>query len=161
MNGNGWNNLSSLRAGGFTLTELLVVVLILAIGIALIVGVATTVQETARSEETKNIQRVALAGLKAYYESGEKAYPPGNGGADSSEALLMRLQNVAQGRKELRRLPKHAIAEDSSGRRRLVDGFGNPMLYYQSGGMDGKTPRLISQGPDALDPTDDIAMDMN
>ncbi len=161
MNSIGRNNLDSPHPEGFTLIELLVVLLILAIGIALIVGVATTVQETARAEETKNIQRVVLAGLKAYYLSGEKAYPPGDGGADSSETLLTGLRTVAQGRKELRRLPKHAISEDSSGRRRLVDGFGNPMLYFQSGGLAGETPRLVSQGPDPLDPTDDIAMDMN
>ncbi|HDY65297.1 MAG TPA: prepilin-type N-terminal cleavage/methylation domain-containing protein, partial [Phycisphaerae bacterium] len=70
MNSIGRNNLDSPYPGGFTLIELLVVLLILAIGIALIVGVATTVQETARAEETKNIQRVVLAGLKAYYLSG-------------------------------------------------------------------------------------------
>ena len=160
MNNIGRNNLDSPRSEGFTLTELLVVLLILAIGVALIVGVATTVQETARAEETKNIQRVLLAGLKAYYKS-EKAFPHGDGGPESSETLLTGLRTVAQGRKKLRHLPKHAISEDTSGRRRLVDGFGNPMLYFQSGGLSGKAPRLISQGPDPLDPTDDIAMDMN
>ena len=161
MNSIRQNNLDSPRAGGFTLTEFLVVLLILAIGIALVVGVATTVQETGRAEETKNIQRVVLAGLKAYYHSGQEAYPPGNGGADSGETLLAALRTIGAGRKELKRLPKHAISEDDSGRERLVDGFGNPMPYYQSGGLAGRTPRLVSQGPDALDPTDDIAMDMN
>ncbi len=176
MKRTGRNNLDSLRSGGvtlgelpvvrkrkssaFTLIELMVVLLILAIGVALVVGVGATVQETARSEETRNIQRVVLASLQTYYNAAPNAYPDGDGAPDSSISLLVALRTVAPSRKELHRLPKHAISEDDTGREHLLDGFGNPMLYFKTGGLAGRTPRLLSRGANLLDPTDDIASDM-
>ncbi|MBN1942397.1 MAG: type II secretion system protein [Phycisphaerae bacterium] len=140
----------------FTFVEMLIVLLIVAVGFLLATGVGSSVQADARARQTRHTQAVVLAALEAYH-SARHAYPPGDGGPDSTVALLRTLRSTPACRADLQRLARGAIYQDENGNEFLVDGFAGPLLYDPAGGLGGKRPRLLSQGRDANDATDDIA----
>jgi prepilin-type N-terminal cleavage/methylation domain-containing protein len=144
----------------FTLVEMLVTMLILAIGVALVVGVAANVQEDARTDETRHAQSVVLAALEVYHKT-QGAYPADAAEDDrklhSSVLLLRALRANADSREILRRLAGSAIWQDDDGKEYLMDGFGNPIQYDRDAGLGGKKPLLLSHGHDDDDLTDDIA----
>lgn len=140
---------------GFTLVEMLVVLIILAVGTALMVGVAEDVRRHSRNETTRNVQAILVRALMAY-KSSYGDYPPGDGDAGSSAVLLGCLQNCPRTQSELARLPKQTIRYDAKGRQMIVDGFGREMHYSRFGGLAAKNPLLYSTGQDPDDPTDDI-----
>jgi len=155
------NPKSAIR-NGFTLIEMLVAVLILSVGIALIVGVATVVREHSRNAETRNIQAVLASALKLYHDSpGISTWPAGDGTADSTAELLRSLRTQRASRAELAKLPSGAILEDDAGREFVLDGYGNKMRYFRTGGLAGATPLISSLGADPKDPADDINTDVN
>ena len=143
------------KRGGFTLVEMLVVLIILAVGTALMVGVAEDVRRHSRNETTRNIQATLVRALKTY-KSSYGDYPPGDGQSGSGAILLTCLQGCPRTQADIARLPKQAIRYDQTGRQTIVDGFGREMHYSRFGGLAAKNPLLYSQGHDPADPTDDI-----
>ncbi|MBN1553927.1 MAG: type II secretion system protein [Phycisphaerae bacterium] len=139
----------------FTLVEMLIVLLIVALGFLLVVGVGSTVQADARARQTRHTQAVVLAALEAYHDARHN-YPPGDGGTDSTVALLRTLRSEPACSSALQKLPRKAIFQDSDGKEYLVDGFAGTMRYDPAGGLGGRKPKLTSQGQDPLDTTDDI-----
>jgi prepilin-type N-terminal cleavage/methylation domain-containing protein len=144
----------------FTLTEMLVAMLILSVGIALIVGVGSVVRQRSQAAETRNVQAVLASALKLYYES-QNAWPPGDGGENSTAELLRLLRANRLSRAELDKLPQGTVIEDDTGREFVLDGFGNKMRYFRTGGLGGQSPLISSLGADPKDPADDINMDVN
>ncbi|HNX27133.1 MAG TPA: type II secretion system protein, partial [Phycisphaerae bacterium] len=136
---------------GFTLVEMLVVLIILSVGTALMVGVAEDVRQHSRNETTRNIQAILVRALKTY-KSSYGDYPAGDGKDGSSSIMLGCLQNCSRTRGELMRLPRQAIRYDRNGRQTIVDGFGREMHYSRFGGLAAKNPLLYSQGQDTDDP---------
>lgn len=154
------------RRTGFTLVELLVALLILAVLVALTHGIGSSVTETSRARETRQIQRVLREAMRVYAQT-YAAYPTANGEPDSSAVLLEHLRRCEPCGPVLQRLPKLAKFEDTRGRVHLVDAFGSPMLYYHetshrdTGDLAGRPPMLISHGADPEDLSDDIVSDLN
>ena len=152
------NSSSCIRRGraGFTLVELLAAVLILAMGVGLVAGIGENVLQDSRIDETRNIQAVALKALATYYKT-TGTWPAGNGEPDSGANLLTALRRAGPETKNmLQRLPQCGRREDNTGTVHLLDGFGNRMLYFQTGGLAGSRPLLMSKGADQADTTDDI-----
>jgi prepilin-type N-terminal cleavage/methylation domain-containing protein len=143
---------------GFTLVELIVALLIIALMLMLVSGVGRNVLEASRSDATRNIQTVIMDAVKVYYRA-EKDYPPGDGGPDSSETLLAALRAVDPSRPILRMLPADAVQTGPMGDELLYDGFGRAIRYDRSGGLAGRRPLLTSPGPENDDTTDDIISD--
>ncbi len=143
----------------FTLVEMLVAILILVVGVALCVGVGSMVREGSQSEETRNIQAVLRSALHVYHGN-ESAWPAGDGTPESTTGLINALRKDQSARAELAKLPQQAILVDDTGGEFVMDGFGNRMLYHQTGGLAGG-PLLISPGKNPRDPADDINADVN
>lgn len=139
-----------------TLVELIIAVVLVAMGCLLAAGVAASVQEDARARQTRHTQTVLLAALQAYHEV-HRVYPPGDGGPDSTVPLLRALRNTPAVRPILSRLARTAVYQDENGKEYLVDGFVIPLRYDPAGGLGGKRPRLLSLGEDPVDPTDDLS----
>lgn len=149
------------RTKGFTLVEMLVTMLILTIGVALSVGVGTTVRTEACAEETRATQALVVKAIQAYRSEPDwkNASPRGNGETDSSIKLLAALQRSEQAREWIERLPDHVLQQNAAGQPYILDGFGHPLLYYRHGGLGGEVPLLVSRGKRHDDPADDIRRD--
>ena len=141
---------------GFTLVELLVVMLILSVCFALIVGISTNVVRNSKDDETRYIQEIVLAGLQAYHDK-NKTWPPENPDTPRSTTTMLRaLQGDNDSREKLKMLPRLAIRRNDAGRPVLMDGYGYPMEYFRTGGLGGKDPLLVSQGATLDDLADNI-----
>ena len=149
-----------LRAAGagFTLIELLVVMFVLAILVALVVGVGRWVRVIGQEKQTIVTQKIVMAAIQAYYDTYE-VYPADGGNGDESDdsgkELLKNLKGEGFGDEEkarvsratmkvLRGLPQGAL---SAGGEDVKDGFGNGMRYDKDSGLGGR-PVVISAGPD-------------
>jgi len=116
------------RQAGFTLTEMMAVILILMILIALVVGVSMYVQTEATKQETRVIQTILLQAIDKYYQStghwpsdaGSNLAKPTNGVASywpaaywnahrRSNHLFAQLQGNEGARASLVNLPRKAI----------------------------------------------------
>ena len=144
---------------GFTLVELIAVLLIVAVGFALIGGIGDGVLRDYREDETRNIHSVLAGALRAYHDV-HHDWPTGDGTPESGHALLSSLRKCDESRAMLKLLPQSATRIGNTGEH-LLDGFGNVVLYFKTGGLAGRTPLLVSKGDDPLDPADDINTDMN
>ena len=147
---------SPLREKAFTLVEMLVVMLILSVCFALIVGISINVVRNSKDNETHYIQGIVLTALWAYHEA-NGTWPPENPHAQHSTTTMLRaLQDDNGSREKLKMLPRMAIRRNDAGRPVLMDGYGYPMEYFRTGGLGGKSPLLVSQGPTLDDLADNI-----
>ncbi len=151
--------------GGFTLVELLAVILVLGIVVAMVVGVSGLVMRKAATERTKQWMGVIRNAWDEYYQATD-AYPKyadeGDTGEDykSNNADLFGLlmgptswgsgdvgaRRKAEARRMLDGLPADATRV-IDGNWHFIDGFGNIMWYHSTGGAAGQ-PFLESAGAD-------------
>jgi len=140
---------------GFTMVELLVVLLILAILLGLVVGISKYVMAEAARKQTESVQSIVIHAATRYYETTTPSDYPGSD-ANGCRQLMTTLYNHAPSKEVLRTLPNDAWA--GSGQP-LKDGFGEEMQYQKAGGRGG-TPVLISKGADRqINTPDDIRSD--
>ena len=140
---------STLHSGqGFTLVEMLVVVAVIAVLVAIVVGVSGLVLSRASIEQTKVNMQVIRQALDAYLKTDDSGnYPPATGN------LFVLLKGNTAAAKKLASLPDDAIKDTGSGDC-FVDGFEKALNYSPDGGAGG-TPALISAGNDGKYGTDD------
>jgi prepilin-type N-terminal cleavage/methylation domain-containing protein len=126
---------------GFTLIELLVVMFIMAVIVALIVGVGPYVTDSAAKKETQATQAIIMRAIEAYQEEDPNSSPPH---ASNTKELVTKLRESDKASAILNEASADAISgEDGT----IQDGFGETMKYDSVGGLGG-TPVLISPGPD-------------
>lgn len=137
------------RTKGFTLVEMLMVVVILGVLLAIIVGVTATVQKKGNIEQTKTNMRAILAALGAYYDI-YRDYP-----VDSNPSYPLAYMLAGAGcpgkckDKLATGMPFDAIyyISGSTPSWSFLDGFGRAMTYAKSSAKGGG-PLLTSPGPD-------------
>ncbi len=145
---------------GFTLVEMIVVVAIIAVLVAIVVGVSGLVVSRASVERTKVNMQVILQAIYAHHKA-EENYPleeddfsgkPDEWTDSDWEAykrgkkLYEDLASVPQARAHITNLGKEAI-KNISGNDVFVDGFDKYMTYRIAGGAGG-APVIISAGSD-------------
>ncbi len=128
------------RRGGFTLTEMMAVMLIMTVLVLLVVGVSRYIQVKAARQETEANQAIIKRALQAFYED-TKSYPPDSYDDDGAD-IFLKLKNNGAAKQELRSLPVAVLNGN-----RFKDGFKKNMRYRKQGGIGG-TPVIISAGPD-------------
>jgi len=137
---------------GFTLMEMLAVILILAILLALVVGVSRYIIDKAAESETQAIQSIVIDAV-ILYKSKTGVLPADDG---SCAVLMTKLAEVPECRKKVGELPPKAWSKSGSP---LNDGWHRAMRFQQSGGIGG-APVLISAGSDGgFGTADDIRSD--
>jgi len=149
-------------ATGFTLVEMVVVMLILSVLTTLAVNVSDDVRRNSRGADTRQIQGVVEAAVRQYHQAQNQTLPSGDFGPDSGADLLAALQRCGQSKEALQALPSHATERDAkTGRQRLLDGFGKPMRYHhRPNEIPPRTPLLSSQGDDPAEKSDDILLEL-
>lgn len=138
------------RRKGFTLVELLAVMLILSILMALVVGVSGNVTARVNRKRTIVTMDIVLDAIQAYRE---------DQGSDPNSLLDLVGNAVAQ--KVLANLDSETWANKDDPttkyydeRQNINDAYGTPLKYEKTGGLGG-CPVLISGGPDHNADTDD------
>ena len=142
------------RGEGFTIVEMMIVLVILAILLGMVVGISRYAMAQAARSQTLATQAVAMQAVSRYYDA-RGCYPP-----DSPDcvALMNALRAEPAARGVLTDLSNEAYPSQGAA---LRDGFGEPMQYRTAGGLGG-TPVLISKGADRqFDTDDDIRSDEN
>ena len=138
---------------GFTMTELLVVLLILSILLALVVGISRHLMREAARKETITTQNIVLDAINRYHEL-TGAYPTGD--SDNCGSLMNTLSGQAEAKDLLTKLPEETRKGGSNA---LKDGYGEDMRYRATGGYGGH-PLIWSKGGDRKwDTEDDIMSD--
>ena len=131
---------------GFTLVEMLIVVVIIGILVTVVVGVSRMVIARAANEKTRMYMQTIMLAIDAYHEA------TGNYPAEGN--LYQQLIAVPAAKKRLSALPDDAVKDNV-----FVDGFEKHMYYFRTGGIGG-LPVLISAGADrTFDTEDDIRSD--
>jgi len=124
---------------GFTLVELLAVMLILAVLMTLVVGAAQIIFQDVYKDETKNSMNIIMSAIKEYRRSTGSLPPEGDA------AWVNALRNNAKSRALITNLDEKCWkASDND---EFKDAWGNPIKYSPSGGLAG-APGLTSGGPD-------------
>lgn len=140
------------RTGGFTMVEMLAVLLILTILVALAVGVGQHVIEEAKRKQTIATQEVVMQAIQAYYDNKNEypdADPESDGSDDCSQLMKDHLVPDKDAGELLKGLDSEAYAGigiDGTGAA-LLDAYAKEMRYRISGGLGGG-PVLISAGKD-------------
>jgi len=149
------------QAAGFTLVEMLAVILVIAILVSVVVGVAGIVIRRAAEAETKLAMEVIRTAIDVYYEvnanfPGEVTNfgsPPAGWSQRNWEAckrggaLYGALMSCEPAKQRLAALKSDAIKSVYSGNTAFVDGFGKYMDYFKTAGAGGK-PLVLSAGGD-------------
>jgi len=147
---------------GFTLVELLAVILIIGILVAIVINVSNRAMRKAAEQRTKTTMRVIMSALEIYREEFGvypsfkvgNDYRAGNaklyslfwgGGSWGSEERHKLAKKRA--RERLRTLPSDAVS-DQGGNRYFVDGFQNVLWYHAKGGAGPGGAYLESPGAD-------------
>ncbi len=134
---------------GFTLVEMLAVILVIGILVAVVVGVAGNVIARASEEQTRKNMATIMSALDTYFEE-KGTYPPetGNGYEDVNAKLFAELNRCEKSKKRLGALSRSAIRVVNTQTRYFVDGFGGKVMKYHRTGGAGGGPYLESAGPD-------------
>jgi type II secretory pathway pseudopilin PulG len=124
--------------------ELLIVMFILAILIALAVGVGQWVFSDAARKATLSTQEVLFSAIETFHDI-EGEWPEGEGDENSAHRLWEQLVDEHDRTREIvEALDRESFDRDNEV---FLDGYGNPIRYDDSGGIAGR-PVLISAGPD-------------
>ncbi len=131
---------------GFTLIEMLMVILIIGILVALVAGVSAAIMRMGDIEHTKTDMQSIVAGVEVFREE-TGSYPDG-----PSDQLAAQLAAVPAAQKRIASLDKQTLPNTNGGTS-FRDRFGFDMLYvYDSaqriGPGPGGAPLLKSAGPD-------------
>ncbi len=129
---------------GFTLVEILVVMVIIAMlgGIMMVVG--KNISQKAKIQNTKNTMVILMGAVEAY-QAYKGHYP--------QDIDIATLEGVPDSRDILSKLPESAKILHTDGKIRVIDYFndgdtqGKLLNYYNTPG-DGNPPILSSHGPD-------------
>ena len=138
---------------GFTLIEMLVVILVIGILVALVVSVSGTIIRRGYIARTRTDLEMIMKAVQVYHEDTiPHAYPSGPNISDLRSQLL----TVPRAADRLRKLnPKVSPANPQV----FLDWFGFRLRYSPEGGPAG-SPLLTSPGPDGdFDTDDDIRSD--
>ena len=159
---------------GFTLIEMIIVVMVIAILVGVVIGVSKMIAARAANEKTRMYMETISLAIETYYES-TKDYPyqetdipetPDDWRWTSrdwhafmrNKKLYQQLIAVPSAQKRLAALPEDAV-RNIYGENVFIDGFEMFLDYFRSGGVGG-SPVLISAGPDrTFDTEDDIRSD--
>ncbi|MCP4374559.1 MAG: prepilin-type N-terminal cleavage/methylation domain-containing protein [bacterium] len=126
------------RPSGFTLVELLAVMLILTVLLTLVVGGARLVTAHVYAEETKSSMKIIMSAISEYTQS-----------TGSTPGSLGNLEGNSGAKELISKLGKKAW--DGS---KFFDAWGNEIVYSSNGGLGGG-PGLTSGGPDGDTSTDE------
>jgi len=143
----------SRHTGGFTLIEVLVVILIISILVTLVASGVGVVIRKGYTERTKTDMKVIWLAIETYREE-TGVYPP----PKQMNIVQLRdaLMNCPEAARRLATLSKVSFPEDRN--KGFQDHFGTTLEY--AGGGPAGSPRLISWGPDGKEWTrDDIESD--
>ena len=138
----------SARARGFTLVELLLVMLVLSILVALVAPVGSYVIEQARISETITTQQTLVTALDAYRKA-TGDFPPLDANSEGDiEGLLQVLQAYGASGEAAEEIRQETMPYLGAQPGLLKsDAWGNEMRYYARRGIGGK-PLILSAGPD-------------
>ena len=132
------SNWTSRRAGGFTLVEMLALILIIGIIMTIVVGVSGVIIQDANRKQTLRRMEIVLQAIRAYRDdTGD--WPDNLGVLSGNTKSAKRLES---------------LEPDARSGSNYVDGFGNMISYRKTGARDGG-PLLKSNGPDGQANTDD------
>ncbi len=126
------------RTRGFTLVELMAVMLILAILMTFVIGGAKLLTKDVYVKETKNTINIVMSAIKVYQE--ETKSLPAQGGD-----WVGQLVSIDKSRAQIEKLDKKIWS--ASNNKEILDGWGKPIQYVSSEGLAGAAD-LISSGPD-------------
>jgi hypothetical protein len=135
---------------------MMVVLFIMAIVLALTVGVSRYVMEESGRSQTITTQDLLMEAVHKYREeTGD--WPDGDGGDNSGQTLLTDLKAQESCKEILNSLPQEALG---AGDDAVKDGFDKAMRYDKDGGR-GNRPVVISAGAngDFNDEEDNIRSD--
>lgn len=168
---------------GFTLVEMIIVVMVIAILVGVVIGVSKMVSARAAGEKTRMYMQTIMLAINTYHEA-TGDYPAQETSIPAvpddwyprmrpwekrdrmwaafcrNKKLYHQLIAVPSAQKKLTALPKDAVSNIYGyGENVFVDGFETYMDYFETGGIAG-SPVLISAGPDrTFDTEDDIRSD--
>ena len=137
---------------GFSLVEVLAVVVIIAILVTLTVAVVGALTVRAEADEVKTELQVIMTAIQVYYDE-EGSYPVADPADPAGPALGDQLKTVPAARDRLASLNKTYFFEDN-GHLHLRDRYGNDIGYFSDQGPGG-TPVLWSLGADGIEDTED------
>ena len=129
--------------GGFTMIEMMAVLTILAILIALVVGVGEHIMDESRRKLTIATQEVVMQSVQAYYKS--MGFYPSEESDHTTDELMTDLQDDRDAKVLLQGLDDDAY--NGTAGDPLNDAYDREMRYYEEGGLGG-VPVLISSGKD-------------
>lgn len=121
------------HVGGFTLVEMLTVLLILAIILGLVVGISKKLMEEAARKQTEATQSVLMDAVMRYKQI--------NGSTPGG------LGDLLSGPEAVKQIVGTLSSEVFTSAAAAKDGWGADMVYQPAGGAGG-TPVIISGGPD-------------
>jgi len=127
----------AVRSGGFTLVELLAVMLILAILMTLVVGASRLIFADVYVKETKNNMAIIMSAIKEYRNA--------TGNYPNQQGWVGHLTGNPASRKLIGKLGENVWSTTNTDEFR--DAWGNAIEYSPSGGLAG-APGLTSAGPD-------------
>ena len=134
---------------GFTLIELMVVILIIAVLVALGVGAGMYLMGQADVSKTRAGMAILINAIERYREVTDE-YPTANADDDGITTTEDSPEDEAF-RQAISELPSDMIdrsVSSSTVTYTFIDAFGANMKYEKTGGLGGK-PRITSPGPDA------------
>ena len=134
---------------GLALLGLTVLMAFLVIVLVAVVVIASWVRQSGKEQLTRRTLK-ALAGALIVYNQTTGEFPPT---VASSTQLLDRLNSVPPARQALQAMPPH-VFRTTTGGKEILDAWARPLTYVFD--PAAKRPELISKGPDAEDPADDL-----
>jgi len=154
---------------GFTLIEMIIVVMIIAILVTIVVGVSKLVTGRAASDKTRMYMQTIMLAIDAYRES-TGSYPAEETNIPEkpddwhwasrdwsafcrNKKLYQQLIAVPAAKKRLSALPNDAV-RNIYGENVFIDAFEMMMEYFINKGI-GETPLLVSAGADRTFGTED------
>ncbi|HHH76690.1 MAG TPA: type II secretion system protein, partial [Phycisphaerae bacterium] len=128
------------RSSAFTLVELLIVITIMAIIVAITVGIGRHVMASVARKRTQTAQAIIKGAIDAYIREHDGEAPADDSDAISTVSLMMALEKHDESWDMMANLDKEIFSSRIAA---LKDGWGNEMIYDRDGGFGG-TPIITS-----------------